>query len=92
MEQEDIRRTPIRVGASYRSGSSPEPEHFHVRNVAYDVVEIVDRWYEGPRRAGNPIRYYFKVRSRGDSLFLLAYEEPSAQWFLVKALGPEDPT
>ena len=85
-------RIPIRVGASYRIGTAPEPEHFHVRNVFYDVAEVVDRWCEGPSSAGRPILHYYKVRSRGGSLFLIAFCEASFAWHLVKALGPEDPT
>jgi hypothetical protein len=86
------RRLPIQVGASYRSGCAPEPEHFHVGHAVYDVVEIVDRWYEGPPHAGRPIQHYYKVRSRGGSLFLIAHADGTDAWFLLKAFGPEDPT
>ena len=85
-------RIPIRVGASYRIGTAPEPEPFHVRNVAYEVAEVVDRWCEGPPSAGRPILHYYKVRSRSGSVFLIACEEASLEWTLVKAFGPEDPT
>ena len=69
----------------------PEPEHFHVGRVTYDVVEIVDRWYQGPRRAGGSVLHYYKVRSRGASVFLIAYDAGVDAWFLVQSFGPESP-
>jgi hypothetical protein len=84
-------RPPIRVAATYRAGAQPVPEHFHVGSVIYDVAEVVDRWYDGGNVAGRPILHYFKVRTRGDSIFLLAFEPQSDRWFLVKAFGPEVP-
>lgn len=85
-------RRPIRVGATYRRGVDPEPEHFHVGQVTYDVAEIVDRWYQGPRRAGDAVLRYYKVRSRGESLFLIAYDQTHDEWFLIQSFGPEAPT
>jgi len=85
-------RVPIRVGATYRSGVEPEPEHVHIGTVTYDVAEVVDRWYQGPRRAGEPVWHYYKIRSRGDSVFLIAYDPRQDGWFLVRSFGPEVPT
>lgn len=85
------RRVPIRVDATYRRGTEPEPEHFHVGAVTYEVAEIVDRWYQGPRRAGGAVLHYYKVRSRGDSTFLIAYDQTHDAWFLVRSFGPEGP-
>ena len=84
-------RLPIRVGAIHRRGVEPEPEHFHFGAVTYDVAEIVDRWYQGPRRAGGSVLHYYKVRSRGDSVFLIAYDTTRDHWFLVQSFGPECP-
>jgi hypothetical protein len=84
-------RLPIRVGATYRKGVEPEPERFHVGAVTYDVAEIVDRWYQGPRRAGGSVLHYYKVRSRGESVFLIAYDQTHDDWFLVQSFGPEAP-
>jgi len=82
-------RLAIRVGATYRNGAGPQPQHFRVRDVTYDVAEIVDRWYEGPRRAGGTVLHYYKVRSRGDSVFRIAYDQRQDGWFLVQSFGPE---
>jgi hypothetical protein len=43
------------------------------------------------RRAGGPTRLYFKVQSRGGSLFILAHDLPADVWSLVRAIGPETP-
>ena len=81
----------IRVGATYRNGVEPEPEHVHIGTVTYDVAEVVDRWYQGPRRAGGSVLHYYKIRSRGDSVFLIAYDQRQDGWFLIQSFGPEAP-
>jgi len=90
---EKERAEPLRILVSCTSSSSTvsEPRRLRVGHAVYDIVEVVDRWYEGPRRAGTPVRFYFKVRTRGGSVFLILYDPGAATWFLVKSFGLEIP-
>jgi hypothetical protein len=81
----------IQVECGMGRGIELEPRRLHIARAVYDVVRVLDRWYEGPHVAGGPTRHYFKVRTRGGSCFLVAHVTPSDAWFLVKAFGPEVP-
>jgi hypothetical protein len=83
--------TRVEVDCSPRPSGVLEPRRLRIGQSVYDVAEILDRWYEGPRRAGGPTRQYIKIRSRGGSQFLLAHDTPADAWVLVKAFGPEIP-
>jgi hypothetical protein len=91
MEKNGRERLLIEVDCTSSASTVPEPRRIHAGYAVYDVAEIVDRWHEGPRRAGAPSRRYFKVRSRGGSVFLILYDEGVTAWFLVKSFGPEIP-
>ena len=90
MEKNRSERLRIEVDCSASASSVPEPRRIHAGHAVYDVV-VVDRWHEGPRRAGDPARRYFKVCSRGGCTFLIVYDENATAWFLVKSFGPEIP-
>ncbi len=81
----------IEVDAVYNAGDVPEPRRLRIGHALYEVVEIVDRWYEGPRRAGGLVRHYFKVQTRSGSRFLLVHDVTADRWRLVRAFGPELP-
>lgn len=49
------------------------PVIFQFRNRRWEVVEILDRWYEGGIEPGRPALDYFKVRTREGRIFLLRY-------------------
>jgi hypothetical protein len=82
---------PIHVDAVYGAGDVPEPRRLRIRHAVYEVVDIVDRWYEGPRHAGGPVRHYFKVATRSGAVFLLAHEVTTDVWEVTQAFGPECP-
>lgn len=45
-----------------------------------EVVEIIDRWYEGPLKPGPPTVAYFKVRLEDGSVTLLRYVSAFDRW------------
>ena len=81
----------IEVDSAFGSGDVAEPRRLRIGHAVYEVVEIMDRWYEGPRRAGGPVRHYFKVRSRSAAVFLLVHDLATDTWGVVQACGPERP-
>lgn len=81
----------LQVEAVYGPGDVAEPRRLHIGHAVYEVAEIVDRWYEGARVAGGPVRHYFKVRTRSGAVFLLSHEPAKDEWALIRSLGPEQP-
>ncbi len=49
------------------------PVAFTFRGRRWEVAEIVDRWYEGGLKPGQPQVNYFKVKSLEGKEFLLRY-------------------
>ena len=49
-----------------------------------EVVEIIDRWYEGPPTPGPPTISYFRVRLEDGSITLLRYVSAFDRWAEVE--------
>ena len=49
-----------------------------------EVVEIIDRWYEGPLKPGPPTISYFRVRLADESITLLRYVSAFDRWAEVE--------
>jgi hypothetical protein len=78
----EFERIEVQSRDEYREAQ--EPVGFNWRGEQYEIVQIVDRWYEGyvdSRRV--PLRY-FRVRTREGGVFILRYNEVFAAWAVVK--------
>jgi len=53
--------------------ANERPVAFTYQKLRREVVEIVDRWYEGGLEAQNPDVNYFKIRTVEGEVFLLRY-------------------
>ncbi len=49
------------------------PAGIYYRDEFWKVIEIVDRWYEGPRKAGGPVYNYFKIRTEPENVFIIRH-------------------
>ena len=49
------------------------PAEVELDGAGHKVIEILDRWYEGPRRAGGEVINYFKVRPDDGRIMILRY-------------------
>ena len=56
------------------------PSAFTFRERRHEVLEIVDRWYEGSIDASRPEISYFKVRTAEGQIFLLRYLSLFDSW------------
>lgn len=67
------------------SGSREEeiPLRFLYQGQWWEVVEIVDRWLEGSRRAGGPVYRYYKVLSQSNRQFILRYNSRQQIWSVL---------
>jgi hypothetical protein len=72
--------------------ANERPIAFTYQKQRREVVEIVDRWYEGGLEAGNPDVSYFKVRTIEGEIFLLRYVSLFDAWSIVTPSRPSSPS
>jgi len=67
------------------SGYRPDerPMSFIYNGRQHEVRDILERWYESSRRAGNPIYAFFKVITEDGDLFLLRYNSRFRTWAIL---------
>ena len=73
---------PISVECHAGYKADEYPKSFVWNDICFEVVEIVDRWYEAYSNPGQTTNY-FKVRTNLAGNNMLKYESESDQWFLV---------
>jgi hypothetical protein len=56
------------------------PISFKLENRREEVNRVIDRWYEGGKRAGGPIYTYFRVLTKNDEIFILRYNSRYKTW------------
>jgi len=70
--------TSVECFSGYRINERPVA--FTFLGQRREIVEIIDRWYEGDIEAGRPEVNYFKVRTAMGDIFLLRYLPSSNSW------------
>lgn len=72
---------PTRVVSHSGYRAEEYPKGFYLNHQYLDVIEIIDRWYEGTVCHDDAICHYFKVRIADGRLFLLKYMPLEDVWF-----------
>ena len=70
----------VRVECYSGYRANERPRAFTFRRHRREVLEIVDRWYEGNSDVSRPEINYFKVRTTEGELFLLRYLSLFDSW------------
>ena len=81
--QYPMEEIPINVSCHSGFKADEYPIRFTWDDVDFDIVEIVDRWYEAYQQAGAVGINYFKVKTRLKGPFLLKYDQKQDCWYLV---------
>ncbi|HYA03082.1 MAG TPA: hypothetical protein VEI04_08195 [Syntrophobacteria bacterium] len=71
-------RVEVECYSGHRANERPLAFTFEGRR--WEVVEIIDRWYEGGLRPARPALDYFKVRTAEGRVFLLRYHSLFDAW------------
>lgn len=58
------------------------PIYFYWDNIRFEIMEILDRWYQGDHNPDLPPARYFKVKTSDNKIFILKHAEESDEWFL----------
>ena len=60
--------------------SSERPIAFIFQERRWEIAEVIDRWYEGGIKAGQPAINYYKVKTIEGNIFLLRYVSLFDAW------------
>jgi hypothetical protein len=62
------------------------PRSFTYQNRRFEILEILDRWYEGGMNPTGILHSYFKVKSREGEIFLIRYTPSFQTWTLCRKI------
>ena len=62
--------------------ANERPSAFTFQGMRREILEILDRWYEGGVQSSRPVINYFKVKDADGNVYLLRYQPESDQWSL----------
>lgn len=79
-------RISVECYSGYKANERPVAFTFQERR--WEVVEIVDRWYEGSVEGSRQEVSYFKVRTSEGTIFLLRYLPLSDSWWIQAHKDP----
>jgi len=75
-------RIQVESYSGYRSDETPRS--FLWNNRRYEIVEIIDRWYQASRDPAVPPFDYFKVRAADALPYIIRLDRRSSSWYLMK--------
>jgi hypothetical protein len=73
---------PIKVECHSGYKADEYPKCFHWNNDRYEIVEILDRWYQGELDPEQPVSNYFKVDTDRDGPFIIKHVIAADEWYL----------
>jgi hypothetical protein len=71
----------VQCYAGYKSNE--RPVSFWFRGREYQIIEIIDRWYEGSAYSSKPLLDYFKVKTDAGDSHIIRYNRLFDKWSLV---------
>ncbi len=60
------------------------PQQFSYNSNVFNVVRIIDRWYEGGVQPGRPCMSYFKVLADDEREYVLRYNSLFDAWSIME--------
>jgi hypothetical protein len=74
---------PIMVKTHSGYKADEYPKYFYWDNIRFEIIEILDRWYQGNQNPEFPAADYFKVRTNDRKTYILKHENNPDNWFLL---------
>ena len=75
-------RIQVESYSGYRNDEAPRS--FFWNNRRYEIVEIIDRWYQASRDPAVPPSDYFKVRTADSLSYIISLDRHSSTWYLLE--------
>jgi hypothetical protein len=73
---------PVKVECHSGYKADEYPVCFFWKDERYDILEIIDRWYQAESNPEWPVSDYFKVRTFIGGPYILKHEKDSDRWYL----------
>lgn len=73
---------PVKVECHSGYRADEYPVNFYWDNIRFEIIEILDRWYEGGQNPEFPVANYFKVSSANERIYILKHESIADKWYL----------
>lgn len=80
MADSDYKAIQVECYSGFKANERPVA--FTYQGVRREILEIIDRWYEGGVQSGRPVINYFKVKDTDGYVYLLRYESEPDTWSL----------
>jgi len=75
---------PVKVECHSGYRADERPVCFYLGEVRFDVIEIVDRWYQGNTNPEFAVADYFKVLTFDGNQHILRHEIRPDRWYLYE--------
>ena len=75
---------PIEVECHSGYRADEYPKCFYWDNERFDILEIVDRWYQGERDPEWPVSNYFKVDTIQGGPYIIRHIIATDDWHLCR--------
>lgn len=75
---------PVQVKEYSGVKANERPVEFILDGIKHDIVEIVDRWYEGGMSPRDQKIDYFKVKTRLGEVHIIRYLPLFDSWSILK--------
>ena len=73
---------PIKVECHSGYKADEYPKTFVWDNIEFEIVEIIDCWYEAYNKSDSRTINYYKVKTNLAGSYMLKHEKESDRWFL----------
>lgn len=83
MEPERINMVPIKVECHSGYKADEYPKCFYWNDYRFDILEIVDRWYQSDPGPGWPVSNYYKVETAGGGPYIIKHDLEMDAWYLL---------
>jgi len=74
---------PVKVECHSGYKADEYPKKFIWDRIEFDIIEIIDRWYEAYNKSSSQTINYYKIKTDLAGSFLLRHETENDRWYLV---------
>ena len=60
------------------------PVCFYRDDQRFEILEIIDRWYQGDSTAEGPVSNYFKIDTTFGERYIMKHDLETDKWYLCK--------
>ena len=78
-----MEQIPIKVECYSGYKADESPRSFIWDDIEFEIVEIIDRWYEAYDKSATQGINYYNVKTNLIGTFMLKHELDHDRWFLV---------